>query len=196
MWREIARFLQRFVPPDSVVLELAAGEGMFSSSITARERWATDIRDTSRHMPAEVRFIQSDGLALREVLPLAYFDRVFTSNYLEHLPSPDAVVEQLRIVHDLLVPGGQAIILQPNIRLTGADYWDFIDHKTALTERSLAEAARIAGLSPVRTIVRFLPYTTKGRLPPWPLLVRAYLSLPIAWRVLGKQTLFIAQRGG
>ena len=194
MWREIARFLQRFVPPDSVVLDLAADQGLFIANIKARERWATDIRDTSRHMPADVQFVQSDGLALREVLPLAHFDRVFTSNYLEHLPSPDAVVEQLRVVHDLLVPGGQAIILQPNIRLVGAAYWDFIDHRTALTERSLVEAAQIADLRPVRTIVRFLPYTTKSRLPSAPLLVRAYLALPIAWRLLGKQTLLIAER--
>ncbi len=193
-WREIARFLQRFVPPDAVVLELAADQGLFSSNIRARERWATDIRDTSSYMPAEVKFVQSDGLALREVLPLAHFDRVFISNYLEHLPSSEAVVEQLRIVHDLLVPGGQAIILQPNIRLTGAAYWDFIDHKTALTERSLTEAARMAGLSPVRTIVHFLPYTTRSRLPQSAWLVRAYLAFPLAWRLLGKQTLFIAER--
>lgn len=194
LWREITRFLQRFVALDSVVLDLAADQGLFISGIQARERWATDIRDTSRYMPADVKFIQSDGLALREVLPLGHFDRVFTSNYLEHLPTPEAVVEQLRVVHDLLVPGGQVIVLQPNIRLTGAAYWDFIDHKTALTERSLAEAAQIAGLSPVRTIVRFLPYTTKSRLPLSPLLVRAYLAFPLAWRLLGKQTLFIAQR--
>ena len=194
MWREIARFLQRFVPRDSAVLDLAADRGMFIANIHARERWATDIRDTSLYMPPEVRFVQCDGLALREVLPLGHFDRVFTSNYFEHLPSSETVIEQLRVVHDLLAPGGQVIVLQPNIRLTGAAYWDFIDHKTALTERSLEEAAQIARLSPVRTIVRFLPYTTKSRLPQSPLLVRAYLAFPPAWRVLGKQTLFIAER--
>lgn len=71
---------------------------------------------------------------------------------------------------------------------------DFIDHKTPLTERSLAEAAGIAGFRPLRTIVRFLPYTTKSRLPQSPLLLRAYLAFPLAWRLLGKQTLFIAER--
>ena len=56
-------------------------------------------------------------------------------------------------------------MLQPNIRLTGAAYWDFIDHKVALTERSLVEAAELCGFETERLIKRFLPYTTKSRLP-------------------------------
>ena len=71
------------------------------------------------------------------------------SKYLEHLPSADAVVEQLRVTRDLLVVGGQVIILQANVRLIGAAYLDFIDHKTRRTERSPAEAAQIAGLRPL-----------------------------------------------
>jgi hypothetical protein len=52
----------------------------------------------------------------------------------------------------------------------------------------------VAGLREVRTIVRFLPYTTKSRLPQHPMLVRAYLAFRPAWWVMGKQTLFIAER--
>jgi len=85
-------------------------------------------------------------------------------------------------------------VLQPNIRLVGGRYWDFIDHTVDLTERSLAEAAELAGLTVDRTIVRFLPYTTKSRLPQSRRLVRAYLACRPAWALLGKQTLFIAKR--
>jgi 2-polyprenyl-3-methyl-5-hydroxy-6-metoxy-1,4-benzoquinol methylase len=122
------------------------------------------------------------------------FDIVFTSNYLEHLSSADQVIDQLRVVMRLLRPGGTVIVLQPNIRLVGGAYWDFIDHKVALTERSLAEAAEIAGLTTTRVITRFLPYTTKSRLPQHPLAARLYLALPPAWRILGKQTLYFGQR--
>ncbi len=96
----------------------------------------------------------------------------------------------------MLRPGGRLIVLQPNIRYVGGAYWDFLDHKVALTDRSLAEAAGIAGFTVERMIARFLPYTTKSRLPQHPALVRAYLALPIAWRLLGRQALMVARRSG
>ncbi|HVD46335.1 MAG TPA: class I SAM-dependent methyltransferase, partial [Candidatus Limnocylindria bacterium] len=160
VWRELARYLQRYVPADGRVLDIACDRGAFISNIDAHDKWAVDLRDVSAHLPPDVRFIQSDGLGLRDVLPNGTFDLVFMSNYLEHLPSADAVVDQLKVVHDLLSPAGRVLILQPNIRLVGGSYWDFLDHKTALTEKSLAEAAETAGLATVEVITRFLPYTT------------------------------------
>jgi SAM-dependent methyltransferase len=194
LWREVVRYLARFIPPQSAVLDVACDRGYFIRHVVARERWATDLRDMSADVGPGIEFVQADGLALLDHLPASHFDVVFMSNYLEHLANPEAVTTQLAVARDLLRPGGRVVILQPNIRLTGGAYWDFIDHKVALTDRSLAEAAEIAGLVTERVIVRFLPYTTKGRteVPPW--VVRAYLRLPIAWRFLGQQTLFIARR--
>jgi SAM-dependent methyltransferase len=197
IWLEIGAFLQlRYIPRTSRVLDIAADRGYFIHSIEADERWASDVRDTSADMPDDVRFLQADGLALAEVAPTDYFDIVFMSNYLEHLGSSDAVVEQLRVAHALLRRGGRVIVLQPNIRLVGAPYWDFIDHRVPLTERSLIEAASLAGFSTQEVITRFLPYTTKGRLPARARLVRAYLRFPPAWRLLGKQTLYVGRRRG
>jgi len=120
--------------------------------------------------------------------------RVQQRENLEHLPSPADVIEQLRVTTRLLRPGGSVMVLQPNIRLVGGAYWDFIDHKVALTERSLTEAAELAGLTTSRVITRFLPFTTKSRLPQHPLAVRTYLALRPAWFVLGKQTLYLGRR--
>jgi SAM-dependent methyltransferase len=194
LWEEVTGYLQRFIDPSSVVLDLACDRGHFITAVRAREKWATDLRDVSAYLDGNVNFVQADGLALTDSLPEAYFDVVFMSNYLEHLPSGEAVVEQFRVVRELLRPGGRVIVLQPNIRLVGGRYWDFIDHTVALTERSLAEAAELAGLGVDRTIVRFLPYTTKSRLPQARRLVRAYLACRPAWLLLGKQTLLIARR--
>ena len=63
-----------------------------------------------------------------------------------------------------------------------------------LTEKSLAEAAALAGLRPLHVVTRFLPYTTKSALPQHPALVRVYLRLRPAWLLLGKQTLFVAEK--
>ena len=196
VWREIARYLhRRYIDPGAPLLDLACDRGHFVRASTATERWATDIRDVRDHLPPGVHFVQASGLDLADCLPNGYFGTIFMSNYLEHLHSSDAVIEQLRIVAQLLRAGGRVIILQPNIRLVGPRYWDFIDHRVALTERSLLEATEVAGLRTVDLITRFLPYSTKGRLPSAPALVRAYLAFRPAWRVMGRQTLYVGTRG-
>lgn len=191
IWREIAAFLQRFVPASAAVLDLACDHGDFIRNITCREKWATDLRDVSAVLPADVKFVQANGLELDRILPHDQFDVVFMSNYLEHLATNNDVIEQFRIVRQLLKPHGRVIVLQPNIRLVGERYWDFIDHSVALTDRSLVEAAALGGFRAEVVIKRFLPYTTKSRLPQGQRIVRAYLKLPVVWRLLGKQTLYV-----
>jgi ubiquinone/menaquinone biosynthesis C-methylase UbiE len=194
IWRELGRFFQRYIKPDARVIDIACDAGYFIRNVRARERWATDIRPVDGELPPEVRFVRASGLELADVVPNDYFDLAFFSNYLEHLPSTEAVLEQLRVSFSLLKPGGQVMILQPNIRLVGGRYWDFIDHQTALTEKSLAEAARMAGFETKQIIARFLPYTTKSRLPQSAAVVRAYLAFPPAWLLFGKQTLYVGEK--
>lgn len=191
VWSEIVRFLQRYIDPEAPLLDIACDRGHFVRHARASERWAADIRDVSADLPPDVRFVQSSGLELLEHCPPGFFGTVFMSNYLEHLDSGDAVVEQLRVAATLLHPRGRVVILQPNIRLVGPRYWDFIDHRVPLTETSLLEAAELAGLRTVDLITRFLPYSTKGRLPSHPLLVRAYLECRPAWWLLGRQSLYV-----
>jgi SAM-dependent methyltransferase len=194
IWRELGAFLQRYIEPGARVVDIACDLGYFIRNIKAAERWATDIRDVAGALPADVRFVRASGLDLADAMPNAYFDLAFFSNYLEHLSSTEAVLQQLRITFKLLKPGGRVLILQPNIRLIGGSYWDFIDHQTALTEKSLAEAAAMAGFTHKTIIARFLPYTTKSRMPQHPVLVRAYLNFPPAWLLLGKQTLYLGEK--
>lgn len=194
VWREIVRYLQRYIDADAPVLDVGCDRGHFIRWVQARQRWATDVRDMRGALPADVRFLQASGLDLAEALSGIEFGTIFMSNYLEHLESSDAVVDQLRVAADLLAPGGRLIILQPNIRLVGPRYWDFIDHRVALTERSLLEAAELAGLVAVDLVTRFLPYSTKGRLPTAGALVRAYLAFRPAWWLMGKQTLYVGER--
>jgi SAM-dependent methyltransferase len=193
LWRPIVGYLSRHMV-DGPVLDVACDRGYFIRNVVAAERWATDLRDMRSSLPEDITFVQADGLKLAEVLPVDHFGTVFMSNYLEHLPSGEAVVDQLVTARQLLRPGGRVIVLQPNIRFIGGSYWDFIDHKVPLTDRSLVEAGASAGLETKVLTPRFLPYTTKSRLPQSPSLVRLYLATPLAWRVLGKQTLYVGER--
>lgn len=194
-WRHIASHLQgRYFPASSRVLDIATDQGYFINNISVQERWASDHRDTSAYLADGIRFVLADGLALGEVAPNDYFDVVFMSNYLEHLPSGDEVVQQLDVARRLLRPGGRLIVLQPNIKLVGAAYWDFIDHRVPLTRESLVEAASLADFETLHVIERFLPYSVKSRLPTREWLVKAYLRFPPAWLLLGKQTLYVGQR--
>ena len=73
------------------------------------------------------------------------------------------------------------------------EFEDLRDVFHALTERSLLEAAEVAGIRTVDLVTRFLPYSTKGRLPADRRLVRAYLRLRPAWLLFGRQTLFVGE---
>lgn len=189
----LAPYLDRLIPPGPV-LDIACDRGYFIANIARAERWATDLRDTAGDLSPDVRFVQADGLELASILPVGHFAGVFMSNYLEHLATSSEVLLQLEVARALLMPKGRVVVLQPNIRLVGGAYWDFIDHHVALTDRSLVEAAELAGLRSIEVRTRFLPYSTKSRLPRHPALVRAYLAFPPAWWLLGKQTLYVGER--
>jgi hypothetical protein len=194
IWAEICAFLSRWIDPRRPVIDIGCDAGYFIRHVPAVERWATDVRDMSAALPPAVRFIRADGLQLLLHVPEQHFGTVFMSNYLEHLRDSDEVIDQLKVAFAMTAPGGRLVVLQPNIRRTGGAYWDFIDHHVAITDRSLVEAAEIAGFVPTKVIPSFLPYTTKSRLPQHPALVRWYLRIPFAWRFLGGQTLLIAER--
>jgi hypothetical protein len=82
----------------------------------------------------------------------------------------------------------------PNIKCVPGSYWDFWDHFLCLTERSMSEALENNGYRVVVERARFLPYSMVNG-PRYPLaIIRAYLKLPIAWRIFGKQFLVIAER--
>jgi hypothetical protein len=89
---------------------------------------------------------------------------------------------------------GKIVILQPNIKYTGEAYWDFFDHHTPLTDNSLKEVLELTGYHVKHLIPRFLPYTTKSRIPQYTWLVVLYLHFPIAWKLMGKQLLIIAEK--
>ena len=178
--------------PDRV-LDPAAGRCEFINAVPAAERWAVDAVEYDEGPTGSgLRLIVSEVMAAE--LPPSYFGGVFVSNFLEHLPSQEAVAAFLEKMYDCVVPGGRIAVMGPNFRYTVREYFDFADHTVILTERAVAEHLYAAGFTILRVHPRFVPYSFTSRLPLSARLVRAYLRLPLAWRLLGKQFLVIAER--
>jgi SAM-dependent methyltransferase len=197
VWRVLCRhFFQRYVNPAGAVLDIGAGHCEFINHIVAHRRVAFDLNEDVRgNAGAGVEVVQGVSTDL-SAFPDDLFDVVFVSNFLEHLPTKDDLLKTLAEVRRVLRPGGRLLILQPNIRLAGGAYWDFIDHHLPLTERSLVEAVELVGLEPTEVRARFLPFTSKSLLPQHPLLVRLYLKVPAAQWLLGRQSWIVAAKPG
>ena len=190
-----SRFFQKFIRAgDDTVLDIACGLGEFSRHIQAKRKIGIDLNtDAAALLPASIEFhlVSADAITPIED---GSIDVCFSSNFLEHLPTKAAVDKVLAEIMRVLRPGGKYIALQPNYRFCSDVYWDFYDHHTALSDRSCEEAFIQAGFKVHTLIPKFLPFTTKSKLPTHPFFVRLYLGVPFAWRILGKQFLIIGQK--
>jgi len=195
IWQTLCKgFFQQFVAAESTVLDVACGYGEFINNIRARRKLAIDLNsDTKRFLGSDVEYYETRADEMTGIASDAV-DVAFTSNFLEHLESKTACDSVLREVLRVLRPGGKFIVMGPNIRYLAAQYWDFYDHHLALSHLSLEEGLAINGFRVTRNIAKFLPYTTRSALPQHPLLVSAYLKVPLAWPILGKQFLLVAEK--
>lgn len=194
VWKVLARYFQQWVNPQSVVLDLGAGYCEFINNIQARQKYAMDLNPTTQaKAKPDVKVISQD-VTLAWPVETSTIDVVFSSNFLEHIPTKDGLIDCLREAARVLKSDGTLILLGPNIRFCGDVYWDFFDHHLPLSDRSIVEALGLAGFETQKVIDRFLPFTMQGGPPAHPFLVKAYLALPIAWPILGKQFLIIAKK--
>jgi ubiquinone/menaquinone biosynthesis C-methylase UbiE len=194
VWKVLcARVFQKYVPEDGSVLDLAAGSCDFTHAIRAVRRIAIDTNeDLYDYAPkgAEVHVADSSRIPLAD----SEIDCVFTSNFLEHLPSRDALLATLGECFRVLRPSRRIIVLTPNIRYVHERYWDSLDHQLPLTHVSMTEALCLSGFQVELVIPRFLPYRVNDSPLRSTWLLMAYLRLPFLWHILGKQMLVIAIR--
>ena len=100
----------------------------------------------------------------------------------------------LEEIYRILKPGGKVITLHPNIHYLYMHYWDYLDHHVPLTDQSIAEGLEVVGFNVELSIAKFLPFTTKSKIPKLPMLVKLYLKFPLVWKVMGKQALVVARK--
>ena len=194
VWAVLCSYFSQWIPQNATVLDLGSGWCEFINGVRCKQRYAMDMNpDVQRYAEAGVEVLQQD---CSEPWPIAAnsLDVVFTSNFLEHLPTKSSLERTLREAARALKPGGRFIAMGPNIKHVPGAYWDFFDHYIPLTELSLSEALRKSGLQIQICWGQFLPFTmSEGReYPAW--MLRIYLSLPMAWRIWGKQFLVVATK--
>lgn len=187
VWNAIAQFLHERYGRPNAVLDPAAGLGEFLSACPATERWGVDLLDHGLTAIPGITAVISP--IMEAELPEGHFDLVFASNLLEHFGSGEEIAAFLARMSVLLRPGGRMVVMGPNFRYCARDYFDCADHNIALTHTAVAEHLYGAGFEVDEVVPRFLPYSFRSRLPASEALVRAYLSTPLAWKVLGKQFL-------
>jgi len=198
----VSEFFQQYVKPNDRVLDLGAGDGLFITKIKSGKKIAVDL---SSH----VNKLKEQGIEVLQVLATDFADRldapvdvIFMSNFLEHLPDKRTLIQVFEECHKALAPNGKIMILQPNIRYAGVQYWDYVDHHIALTEFSLVEGLEVTGYKVKKLIPQFLPYTAKSKvgsissLFSTRALVSNYLKIPLLWKLFGAQTFVLAEKVG
>lgn len=197
VWRVLVReFFGPRIPQQGTVVDVGAGPCLFINEVKAARRIAVDANPTLAEAAAPGVEVVVDGDVDIPSIPDGTADTVFMSNFLEHLASPAEVLGVLSAARRILRPGGEILVLQPNFRLCPTRYFDFVDHTVVLTDRSLVEGLEATGFTVRELRVRFLPFTSKSRIPKWPWAVSIYLRVrPLQW-LLGGQTFVRARRAG
>lgn len=189
LWKVlIDEFLQNYVPPESAVLDIGGGYCEFINQIRAGKKSLIDLNpDSKLFANPDVNVLNIDVLNLDAYTSFTeQFDRIFISNFFEHLRNKEELVEIISFCFEALKPSGSLLIIQPNFKYSYQEYYDFIDHQLPITHLSLQELLQTVGFKIDLILPRFLPFSTKGR-PASPLLLKVYLKFPFLWRFLGGQ---------
>lgn len=192
VWREIVRYLAKFLSEDGVVLDIGAGYCDFINSVKAKKKIALDYSpDFKQYASPDVETIQSPVTDMSRVGSDSV-DIVFASNLLEHL-TEDELGQTMNEIKRVLNKDGALILMQPNYRLCAKNYFDDPTHKTIFTDTSLESFLISYNFEIILKKSRFLPFSMNSRpsmIPIFPLLIWTYLRLP--WKPFAGQMLFIS----
>ena len=199
MWQALCdRFFSRHIGKNDDILDPAAGYCEFINCIHPDgkgKRIACDLNPDTVSFAregVETHICSAESLGFLENESV---DTVYVSNFFEHIKDKEMIIKILQEFNRVLRKGGTLLLMHPNIRYAYREYWDFFDHHTALSDKSMVEALNIAGGYKVEKIVpQFMPYTTKSKIPMFPFRVRLYLHTPLVWHIMGKQMFIVAKK--
>lgn len=192
VWREITRFISKYLPDNPFILDLGSGYCDFVNSVKGRKKYALDkYINPERFALSETIPLYGDYGTLNKKIPDNSLDVVFASNFIEHLSEKD-LEKYISIVYKKLKNRGLFIALQPNFKYSYREYFDDYTHLKAWTDVSLGDYLKSKGLITLKIWPKFLPFSMKKRLPKIPLLIRFYLYSPL--KPFAKQMLIITRK--
>lgn len=154
--------LRRFIDPDTVFLEIGAGDGSLTLEVArhARRCYALDVSKeilSGVHGP-NVQTVLSDGCSVP--VPTNTVTLAYSFQVMEHI-HPDDAVEQLRNLFAVIAPDGSYVCVTPN-RLNGphdvSKFYDPVARGFHLKEYTVAELEalfRKVGFRKVEAYPRF-----------------------------------------
>jgi len=181
--------LQPYLKPDSVLLEIGAGDCAlsFAAAKQVKKVYALDVSDVitqHKQFPENVELILSDGVSVP--LPENSVDIAYSNQLMEHLHPEDAL-KQLSNIQSVLKPGGIYICITPN-RISGphdiSRYFDDIAsgfHLKEYTFEDMKKIFREAGFNRVAAITK-IPFFPISPLFPYILLEKWIRAIPRPWR--------------
>jgi len=188
-------FFQQFINQNETVLDMGAGCCEFINNIICKKKYAMDVNEKlMKYARQEVQILIGESSKASTLLNGEKVNVVFLSNFLEHIPTKDKLVHTLEEIKKILKADGKLLILQPNIRYCYKNYWDFFDHYIPLSHKSLEEILTALDFKIIVMKPKFLPFSTKSRLPLHPLLVKMYLKFTPIQLVIGKQMFIYAMK--
>ena len=195
VWEILVKdYFQKLIGDEKSILDLGCGWGEFINNIQAPIKYAMDLNPEGYKLVDKNIIFKNQDCSNNWDIEENSLDVIFSSNFFEHLLSKNDLTKTLDNAYRALKPGGRIICLGPNIRYTGALYWDFYDHYLPLTHLSMAEVLRMTGFRVDKNLPKFLPYTmADGKQPPL-FFVKLFLKVPMAWKFLGKQFLLVASK--
>ncbi len=195
VWKEIVKFLQKYVQAGETVLDLGAGYCDFINNIEAEKKYAVDVSpELEKYAGENVKKINSPAWDLSLVQD-GSVDVVFASNLLEHL-ADDELQKTMKEITRVLKPKGKLILMQPNYRLSKKHYFDDPTHKKIFDDISLRDFLLLHGFKILLKMPRFLPLSMRSNsslVPNFllPIIVRFYIHSPI--KPFAGQMLFVTE---
>lgn len=196
VWKEIIRFLNKFITKNGTVADLGAGYCDFINNVSAKTKYAIDISpELPNFTKGDVIKINRGDFNFQEI-PDYSVDTVFASNFLEHFGDED-LEKIMKEVKRILKPKGKLILMQPNYRLSVKNYFDDPTHKKIFTDASLESFLLSHNFKILLKKPKFLPFSMRSNsslIPDFllPLIVRAYIYSP--FKPFAGQMLFVAEK--